>query len=349
MVNLLFSSIDWTRPRNAAGVRHHVFDMYTRAFASASFRVYPTRSSGNWLTQTVYHAFRIGPSSVNVVAPGFPVLSAYLAQRVVRGAKVVVHTWKVPGYTSRRWTARAYDCVLDDLIRKAVLVVVASRKQLAQMSERYPGVPVLFAPVTVDCQFWCPDAGRGEDAHRLSTLGVDRDGFVLTVGDSDRDEALGVEIAARLARCYVRVTKDKRQVRMLRQAEEAVRSGERAKVLLDVSDEDLRALYRAAYVVSLPTLTRTNPAGLSALTEAMACGALVLAPEELCNGYIVDQVSGVTFNVWDAGKVSRKMLQITPDRLEAIRTEARRMAMVELSSERVAANLRQVLHEALNR
>lgn len=270
-------------------------------------------------------------------------LAAFAALHFTRDAKIIVHTWKIPGHSDQRWTAGMYDHILDYLIRKADLVVVASMKQLTQLEESYPSLPRYFAPVTVDCRFWSPSTDREQDLQRLASLDVKHGGFVLTVGDSDRDEKLGLSIARGLGWPYVRVTKDKRQIELLRRAEQEFDLRETTKVLVDVSDEDLRALYRSAFVVSLPTVTRTNPAGLSALTEAMACAAVVLAPRDISEGYITDHVNGVTFDTWDADKAVNKILQFSPGELTSMGTMAREFAIANLNSQKVAEGLRKAL------
>ena len=169
-------------------------------------------------------------------------------------------------------TARLIDFCLRRVIARSRLVVVISKKQERQIRVLFPNVPAFFAPITVDSQFWTPEASQPDV---LTRYNLEAHRYVLTVGGNDRREKTSLQVAAALGLDYARVTKYESIIKTVKEAEQRLSLIGKAKILQQVSDIDLISLYHYAYMVLLPTVTRTNPAGLSAIVEAMSCGSLV--------------------------------------------------------------------------
>jgi len=343
-VNVLLSSPTWIGPRNEYGLRHHVALLYEHVFQGEEIRFFPQDSADNVLLAGLRYAPIVLHGDVSVLAPGYPVVSGVVASLLQKNLRLIVHTWKVPGFSDPRLSAHGYDLMLRRVIERASAVVVANHMQRRQIEALGVSCPVIFAPVTVDGSFWHPEPENMEA--ELTKLGLERDGYVLTVGGNDRDERYGAEAARALGILYVRASNDLARISGVRA--ELERSGltSISKVLAQPSDTELRSLYAGAHVVCLPTLTHTNPAGLSALVEAMACGALTAIPESLAEGYIKDTENGFLLPT-DPNAFARKLSRAAPQ-IDQIRQRARETALSDLAVAKVAANVRCSMLELSN-
>lgn len=333
MINIFFSSYSWIRDRNEDGLRHHLFELYTTVFKEWPYETYPKEAGSTNVTDALKHLSKIRPHTLNIIAPGYPVLSACLAICVNIKARFIVHTWKVPGISDERLSARMYDAALDRVMRHADLIVVASRRQHQEVEKRYPDKTVIFVPVTVDHRFWAP---QKSEEKCLSLHGLHLDNYILTVGGNDRDEEFGIILSEQLNKLYVRATNDPETAQVATEKIDQYGAGERAKVLFNVTDRELRYLYQRAYCVCLPVITRTNPAGLSVLVEAMACGALIIAPNDLAEGYLVDGQNGIVYSDSDSSDMAARIKKVKAHDDSSLRQKARQFAVQSLDSSRVA-------------
>jgi len=290
-VNVLLSSRIWTLPRNTEGVRHHVKALYEETFRGRDVRFMPIGPDHGLLRDGLRHVSTLLGGSINVLTPGYPVVAGALALTLRSDLNLIVHTWKVPGYSDDRVSARLYDAMLTRVIRRARAVVVASHVQKRQLEATGLNCPVIFSPVTVDTNYWHP-LPKDRDSV-LASFNLTNDGYVLTVGGNDRDEVYGARMAKSLGLLYVRASNDKGAI--INAGLELDRYGfhDNYKLLISPTDNELRALYGAARVVCLPTHTATNPAGLTALVEALACGALVAIQPSLAQGYVVENENAI--------------------------------------------------------
>ena len=119
VVNLFLSSHIWVKPLNAFGVRQHVAALYEDVFRGYDVRVFPKDSTTALLADGLLHFPALLGGKVNVIAPGYPVVAGALASWVRRNPGLIVHTWKVPGMSDERRSARAYDCLLRRVIGRA--------------------------------------------------------------------------------------------------------------------------------------------------------------------------------------------------------------------------------------
>lgn len=343
-VNLLLANDVWTRPLNQYGVRQHVSALYEEVFFGCdSLNIFPKSRSKNLFVDTLRHLPIALAGDVTILCPGYPVVVGALASWGRRHTKFVVHTWKFPNALADSLSAKIYDSLLSRVIRRAHTVVVPSMLQKSLLEAQGLACPVLFAPVSVDSHFWHPDPVDGE--YILSRYGLTRNAYVLTVGGSDRDEIYAAQLSRILRLRYVRATYS--PLRATHAASELKRANlhEDALILVKSTDVELRALYAGAWVVCLPTVTRTNPAGLTSLVEGMACGAVVAAPESITEGYLDDQDTGF-------------VLRATPDELATtligqgedllrVKSKARKFAETELNNSIVASRVKGQLRKAL--
>ena len=336
VVNLFLSSHVWTAPLNAFGVRQHVAALYEEVFRGSEIRVYPRNRAGGLLANGLRHLPSLLAGEINVLTQGYPIVTGALASWITRNPRLIVHTWKVPGLSDERMSARTYDILLRRVINRARAVVVASEVQRRQLEALGVSCPIVFAPVSVDSRFWRNNLEDLDDV--LKSFGLAKHGYVLTVGGTDRDEIYAATVASRLGLPYVRTTYDINTAERarLQLAREGLES--HSRILIKPSDVELRALYAGAWVVCLPTLTRTNPAGLTSLVEGMACGAVVAIPENIAEGYVEDGANGLVLRGSPADFVAR-MVSIH-DKLPLIRQKARQFAESELNNLTVATLVR---------
>lgn len=335
-VKLFLSNHVWTAPLNAFGVRQHVAALYEEVFRGSEIRVYPKNREGGLLVNGLRHLPALLSGEINILTPGYPILTGALATWVSRNPRLIVHTWKVPGLSDERMSARAYDFLLRRVINRARAVVVASKNQGRQLKALGVSCPVVFAPVSVDSQSWRADPEGLDDV--LLNFGLAKHGYVLTVGSTDRDETYAATVASRLGLLYVRATYDIHTAEraLVQLARENLES--HTRILIRPSAVELRALYAGAWLVCLPTLTRTNPAGLTSLVEGMACGAAVAIPETIAEGYVEDGTNGLVLKGSPDDFVAR--IHSIHDKLPLIRQKARQFAEIELNNLTVAQQVR---------
>lgn len=335
-VNLFLSAYTWTLPLNDFGVRQHVAALYEEVFRGCDVRVYPKAPTGGMLADALRHLPALLAGEINVLSQGYPFVAGALASWVARKPSLIVHTWKVPGYSDDTLSARVNDVFLRRAITRARAVVVVSMTQKRQLEAQGVSCPVIFAPVSVDSSFWHPDPADMDDV--LAHFGLAKRGYVLTVGGPDRDEIYAAKVAGLLGMTYVRVTYDTHsaasaRLQLARQGLEG-----HSRILVNLSDVEVRALYAGAWLVCLPTVTKTNPAGLTSQAVAMACGAAVAIPETIAEGYIKDGDNGLVLTESPDEFAAR--LHSKCDDLPSIRQKARKSAEVELNNLTVARHVR---------
>ncbi len=335
-VNVFLSSYIWTLPLNVFGVRQHVAALYEDVFRGCEVRMYPKGPTNNPLAAGIRHLPALLAGEVNILTQGYPIVTGALASWVMRNPGLIVHTWKVPGVSDERFSARAYDFLLRRVIDRAHAVVVVSMTQKRQLEALGVSCPVVFAPVSVDSQFWHPEPVGWEDV--LLHFGLLPRGYVLTAGGPDRDELYAAKVASMLGLAYVRASWDIRTAERARSQLSREGLERHSHILVNPSDVELRALYSGARLVCLPTVTNTNPAGLTSLVVAMACGAVVAIPETIAEGYVEDGTNGLVLE-GGADDFAARLISESDD-LPSIRQLARKFAEIKLNNFAVAQQVR---------
>jgi glycosyltransferase involved in cell wall biosynthesis len=340
-VNLFLPGINYTCKKGDTNVRHHLYELYTKVFSCQDISIYPVKQFNNVLQNVLVNFFKIGSGKVNVVTQGYSVFSVYIASVLFHDMRIIVHTWKVPGFSDRGIGSYVYDYCLSRLIKKSFAVIVASKKQERQVNSLFHTAKTFFVPVTVDSNYWNFEKNN---SYVLEKYNLKADGFLLTVGGNDRDEQKSIKVSELLGIPFVRVTINQSVVENIRSLEKALNTSKKAIILKNISDADLITLYHNAYVVFLPTITKTNPAGLSSLVEAMSCRAFVAAPRSLSKGYVSNRVTGMVFDEWqDCGVIVESLKGIDMNMRKTFQTNARNYAVDSLSAEVVATELKKKL------
>ena len=339
-VNILLPSFRYTIMRNDTSVRHHLYDLYTKAFNLQNVSILPKKKVSSILAGAIKNWAQIESGTLNVVTQGYSVLAVYAATVFRRDIHIIVHTWKVPGYSDKKITAYLYDFFLGRLISKSLMVVVASKKQERQINTLFRSIPTFFAPVTIDPMFW---RAAPNNNSILTKYGLKESGFLLTVGGNDRNEEISMRVAELLGIPFVRVTINQSVINHIKVLEKKLNISKETIILKNISDADLIALYNCAFVVLLPTITETNPAGLSSLVEAMSCEALIAVPNELSEGYVSDGETGIVFKNQNHDVIAGRLKGIDGEKRKYLKKKAREYAVNSLNSNVVAANLKKSL------
>lgn len=341
-ISIFYSRDIWLQPLNEFGLQQHVFALYQEVFRGYRTRIFPKKRAGGMVVDGLRHVPAVWAADLAVLCPDYPVLAGALASMLKLGRSYIVHTWKVPGYTDNRLTARIHDTLLRQVIRRARAVVVASPMQKEQLESLGVRCPVLFAPVSVDTAFWRPAPPELDEYQ--SRFGLRRNEYVLTVGGSDRDEAYAARVANLLNLRYVRSTYSPYWAAHAKATLAAEGLEDNAVIIVNPSHTELRSLYAGSALLCLPTKTDTNPAGLSSLVEGLACGALVAIPGSIAEGYVDDGVNGLVLDP-DPAKFAARIVSMKSS-WSRIREAARLFAERELVNSAIASKLRASLFDS---
>jgi glycosyltransferase involved in cell wall biosynthesis len=231
--------------------------------------------------------------SRSVTMQGYGVHAAALASVFRLSTEIILHTWKIPFHGPRKLTSDINDLMLERVLKHSRLVVIVSKHQQRLVEERYPKISTAWVPVAADIRWWNPG---GESTDILKRLGIRRGEFLLSVGDVDRDESVVVGFAKELKIPLVRVTRDPRTAARAQYA--AKQSGlAQFHCLERIPYIELRDLHRCAWaMLNAPTVSY-HPAGLTTLTESMACGGVVLLPDgPTSDGYITSGKDAILYH-----------------------------------------------------
>jgi hypothetical protein len=282
----------------------HVGATYVRALQRAGYRplaagyrplALGSQHPGNMIREGWRYSRRIRQAPLAAVVQGYATFAARLAGVGLRGRRpqIIIHTWKVPGTGATRLSARLMDRVLAGVIQSSSLTVLVSPEQKRMIESLYPGVPTAWVPVAADTHWWTPGPPQTD---MLERLGVSPGQFLLVGGDVDRNEDVPVQVAAKLGRPLVRVTKDPRTAANADAAFKRLGARD-ARCVCRARWTELRDLYRCAWAVLIAPTTSQHPAGLTTLSEALASGAPVLFPRSpTAEGYLRHGDNGVLFD-----------------------------------------------------
>jgi hypothetical protein len=180
--------------------------------------------------------------------------------------------------------------LLERAIRRADVVVSVLREVADRIRQEHPEKAgcVYYAPVGADTTFFDP-ALTVDHLPGSSLRGLRRQGYFLVAGDITRDDAFIYSSMQSRSLPIVRVTRDPRVAdRVIRLAADYGRPDD---ILLQrTSFEDLRWLYANCNVAVFAGEDSWEPAGITSLTEALACGASCV-----CNagGHIENELRGL--------------------------------------------------------
>lgn len=236
---------------------------------------------------------------------------------------LIVYTWVIPGIGVRSsFTSRLYHFVLRYVMKRSKIVVSSKHQQEVLAIQGYRNVYLWF--VYAQNNYW-----RDLSVSKLSIC----EPYCLVVGGNDRNERLGLELAQKLGCILYRVSKDKGVLRNFENL-----AGEYSftvRSLHNVSDDVLKYLYQNARWVFCFTDTSTNPAGLTAVTEAAACGARLVSDNTVIVHYFsehsvlyfrgditLEEISGILSSSFIHDTYFRAMARVESSNLERLALES---------------------------
>jgi len=239
------------------------------------------RGNAACLPQMVAHAGRF--DLLHVHYPFFGTAELLAARRCVGGPRLVLqYQMDVVGV---HWKARLFDwhrrAVLPLILHAADAIVVTSNDYAASsfLAPRLASLrdKLTVIPAGVDLAVFSPN---GERAHARHRLGLADSPTVFFLARLDRTHYfkglhLLIDAIAKLPEVELVVGGDG-EWRSQYESRAQIFLGPRARFVGDVPDDALPAYYRAADVVALPSVDRTEAFGL-VLLEALACGTPVVA------------------------------------------------------------------------
>lgn len=218
-----------------------------------------------------------------IIWQGYGVYAVLANLLLRRKSAFILNTYKVPLNGNGALKSRINDRLLVKAIKSATGVIAISSSQARAL--RSYNTNTLWVPFASDVSWWTP--GLPNYAY-LSSHGIGYRDYVLVMGDVYRDEATSLKALRDLEQPILRVTRNLQTASAARAAfkEFNIKHGD---VLVNVSFELLREIYRGARAVLIPAKSSLYPAGMTSLTEAMSCGRpVMISAGQTTEGYVKD-------------------------------------------------------------
>jgi len=334
-VNIFLSTKRWTKTlADGVDLKQHVYALYERVVEEKETELFPKESDISFVKGVYRHLYIAYKSQLNILCPDYPVGLGFILSIIKLKNNNIFHTWVVPFHSKNSLKAFLFDIILYVGMFRSLAIVVASVHQKELLRKIGIKKPIFFSPVSIDSNFWFHESSKDT----LAKYGLEKGSYVLTVGGSDRDEIYSAELAKILKLNYVRCGYDKNILELAKINLNKQDLLGHTTLIHNPSHAELRVLYSDCALLCLPTMIKTNPAGLSSLVEGMSCGALVAFPGELAAGYFNDEEAGLflTGSVQDfSDKFNR-----TKTSHSLIKANARDNAVKELNISKISKCLK---------
>jgi glycosyltransferase involved in cell wall biosynthesis len=258
-----------------------------------------------WLSIIGMKVIYENPDQPVIVWQGYGTYAILVSAIFLKKRSFILNTYKVPGESRQALKKRINDKLLKKAISLATGVVTISPVQAKALKRFNPNTA--WIPFASDANWWKPGF---PDLVLLANHGINHRDYVLVMGDADRDEITTLKALTDLNRPIIRVTREHLVALAALRAfrESGVTQGH---VLLKISYELLRELYRGARVVVVPSKSDIHPAGMTSLTEAMSCGRPVIIRSGLATcGYVQDGYDAFVLSEWDASEIRGRILKV---------------------------------------
>jgi glycosyltransferase involved in cell wall biosynthesis len=337
-VNIFLSTKRWTKTlADGVDLKQHVYALYERVFEEKEMELFPKESDISFVKGVYRYLYIAYKSKLNILCPDYPVILGFILSIIKFKNNNVFHTWVVPFHSKNSLKAFLFDVIKYLGMFRSLAIVVASSHQKELLRKIGINKPIFFSPVSVDSNFWFHESCKDT----LAKFGLEKGSYVLTVGGSDRDEIYSAKLAKILKLNYVRCGYDKDILALAKINLNKQDLLGHTTFIHNPSHAELRVLYSDCALLCLPTIIKTNPAGLSSLVEGMSCGALVAFPSELAAGYFNDEEAGL-FLKRSAQDFSDKFNR-TKTLHSVIKVNARNNAVKELNISKISKCLKRDL------
>lgn len=280
-----------------------------------------------WLSLNALKTIKDLDDGLAIIWQGYGVYAALANSALGRETRFILNTYKVPSNGPHALKTRLSDRLLGNAIEAASGVITISQSQASSLKPYNPNV--LWVPFASDANWWTP---RLPDDAFLARHGIGYRNYVLIMGDVYRDEETTLKAVRELKHPILRVTRSPQTALAAKEAFRALHITD-GNILVNVSFELLREIYRGARAVVVAARSNVYPAGMTSLTEAMSCGRPVVIPAGLTTeGYVQDGYDAFVPNEWEES---------------AIRDRVARIYETEIG-ETVGGNARNTVEERLN-
>lgn len=257
-----------------------------------------------WLSATALKRMKMLDDDLAIIWQGYGVYAA-LANAAFAKTPFILNTYKVPFVGHQTLKAKINDRLLVRAIKAATGVITISSAQADGLRAFNP--QVLCVPFASDKDWWTPGS---PDHEFLSRHGIACRNYVLIIGDVHRDEVTTLQALRNLNYPILRVTRSPKTALAAKEAFKTL-GIKRGRILVNVSFELLREIYRGARAVVVAARSNLSPAGMTSLTEAMSCGRPVLIPAGLTtDGYIVDGYDGFALGEWKEQTIRDRIVRV---------------------------------------
>lgn len=240
-----------------------------------------------------------------IIWQGYGVYAALANSVSGRGARFILNTYKVPSNGPQALKTRLSDKLLSNAIESAAGVITISRPQASSLKPFNSNV--LWVPFASDANWWTP---RLPHDALLARHGIGYRNYVLIMGDVYRDEETTLKAVKELKYPILRVTRSPQTALAAQKAFRALNITD-GNILVNVSFELLREIYRGARVVVVAARSSVYPAGMTSLTEAMSCGRPVVIPAGLTTeGYVQDGYDAFVLNEWEESAIRDRVASV---------------------------------------
>ena len=280
-----------------------------------------------WLSRNALKTIQHLDNGLAIIWQGYGVYAALANSVLGRGVPFILNTYKVPANGPQALKTRINDRLLGKAIEAATGVITITQSQASALKPYNPNI--LCVPFASDANWWTP---RLPDNAFLARHGIGYREYLLIMGDVYRDEETTLKAVSDLKYPILRVTRDPQTALAAQEAFTACNITH-GNILVNVSFELLREIYRGARAVVVPARSSLYPAGMTSLTEAMSCGRPVIIPAGLTTeDYVMDGYDAFVLNEWEES---------------AIRDRVARIYETEIG-ETVGGNARNTVEERLN-
>jgi len=168
---------------------------------------------------------------------------------------------------------------------------------------------IVAIPYGIDTKFFKPEKTSTEN-------------FILCVGDACRDDETLLEAVRNLPINLIRVSDEFKIMetfkKQLKVGSRYSNLKEKVTLLHRVSDIQLKKLYAKSKIVVVPIQRHSNqPAGLTALLEAMAMGKAIIITRGLATeDYVINGETGIIINPGDVDQLKNAILWLLGDDLK---------------------------------
>lgn len=240
-----------------------------------------------------------------VIWQGYGVYAVLANSVYGKGKPYLLNTYKVPVNGPRPLKTKVNDRLLSQAIESAAGVIVITKSQASSLNAN--GANALWVPFASDADWWT----RALPNHEfLAANGVEYRDYVLVVGDVFREEETTLKAVKALGHPILRVTRSPQTAAAAQEAFSAVNIT-RGSILVNVSFELLREIYRGARAVIVAAKSDLYPSGMTSLTEAMSCGRPVIIPAGLTTeGYVQDGYDAFVTDEWEAPAIADRVARI---------------------------------------